>query len=180
MRTFIAIPVPKEIREKIYKVSKEFEDEGIKLVEEENLHLTLAFLGELKEQRVEEVKREISKIKAKKFELSLKGVATFPGFLRVIFVNASSKANELETLHKEVVKALKNLGLIFDERFSPHITIARVNKIQKEKVEKILKKIEENKEVEFGSFFVENVCVMSSKLTPNGPIYNVELEKKLE
>jgi 2'-5' RNA ligase len=180
MRTFVAIPLPKEIREKIYKVTKEFDEEGVKTVEEENLHITLAFLGELKEQRVEEVKREISKINFKKFEISVKGVSTFPGFLRVIFVNALTKSNELEILHKEVVKALKNLDLIFDERFSPHITIARVNRLPKEKIEKILKKIEEKKEIDFGSFVADKICVMSSKLTQNGPIYNVELEKKLE
>jgi 2'-5' RNA ligase len=180
MRTFIAIPVPKEIREKISKITKEFEEEGVKTVEEENLHITLAFLGELKEQRVEEVKKEISKINFKKFEVSVKGVSTFPGFLRVIFVNASTKSNELEMLHKEVVKALKNLGLIFDERFTPHITIARVNKLPKERVDKILRRIEEKKEVDFGSFVADKLCVMSSKLTPNGPIYNVELEKSLE
>jgi 2'-5' RNA ligase len=178
MRTFVAIPLPKEIRENIYKESKEFDAEGVKLVEEENLHLTLAFLGELKEQRVEEVKNEISKIKFKKFKLSLKGFGTFPGFLRVIFVNVN--ANELELLHKEVVKALKNLNLIFDERFSPHVTIARVNKLSKDKVESIRKKIEEKKETDFGNFLVDKICVMSSKLTQNGPIYNVELEKKLE
>jgi 2'-5' RNA ligase len=180
MRTFIAIPLPKEIREKIYKTATEFDEEGVKTVEEENLHLTLAFLGELKEQRVEDVKKEISKIKFKKFEISIKGVSTFPGFLRVVFVNASTKSNELEMLHKEVVKALKNLGLIFDERFSPHITIARVNKVPKERIEKILKKIEERKEIDFGNFIADKIYVMSSELTPNGPIYKVELEKELE
>jgi 2'-5' RNA ligase len=43
-----------------------------------------------------------------------------------------------------------------------------------------LKKIEEKKEIDFGSFVADKICVMSSKLTQNGPIYNVELEKKLE
>lgn len=179
MRTFIAVLLPEDIKNKIYEIEEnEIKQEGVKLVEKENLHLTLAFLGELKEERVEQVKSKISEINFKKFKIKLKGLSTFPGFLRVIYIDVESE--ELKKLHSEIVKKLKELNLIFDTNFYGHITIARVNKVTKDQVEKLKSKIEEKKELDLGEFEVEKIYVMSSTLTQDGPIYKIEFEKQLE
>ena len=56
MRTFIAIDLPKELKEKIFTYARRLAGGiNIKLVEKENLHLTLLFLGEMAEEEKERV-----------------------------------------------------------------------------------------------------------------------------
>lgn len=58
MRTFIAIDLPKELKEKIFTYARRLAGGiNIKLVEKENLHLTLLFLGEMAEEEKERVMR---------------------------------------------------------------------------------------------------------------------------
>lgn len=138
-------------------------------MEEENLHLTLKFLGEVKEERIKEISkilRELSR-RFKKFEFSLKNIGAFPDkhSPRVIWVGAEEGREEMIELQKEIEEELVSLGFKKEARgFHPHLTIARV----KRKADfKELFRVAYKSRV----FLIEGLVLFKSTLTPKGPIY---------
>jgi len=80
IRCFIAINLPKEVIHEIEKAQKEIEEKRIiygKFTEAKNLHLTLKFLGEISEEKIEEVKKRLMSIKQKKFESKINSLGFF-------------------------------------------------------------------------------------------------------
>jgi 2'-5' RNA ligase len=176
MRVFIAIETSAELREKMAELQRQLATDGVKLVEKENLHLTLHFLGEIDEHMKERVVQAMNKINCKKFEMSCSGVGAFPSrnYMRVIWVAA--EAPELRKIYEQLGGELSKLGFK-KEDFSPHITLARV-KFLKDK-NKLAKFLEENAETEIGNCVVDRVVLKKSTLTPKGPIYETVHEKRL-
>ena len=176
MRAFIAIETSEELREEMVKLQKQLGIEGVKLVEKENLHLTMHFLGEIDENMKEKVMQAMNKINSKKFEMSCKGVGAFPSknYMRVIWVAA--EAPELKQIYEQLGEELAKLGFK-KEDFSPHITLARV-KFLKDKT-RLAEFLEENAETEIGDCAVDRVLLKKSTLTPKGPVYESVYEKKL-
>ena len=78
VRLFVAVDIPENIKEKIVELQKNIGEKfaDIKFVEEENLHYTIKFLGEVEEQKIEEVKNILSEA-SNKFER----FSNFSGFL---------------------------------------------------------------------------------------------------
>jgi len=176
MRAFIAVEIDEELRAKIAELQKQLSIEGVKLVEKENLHLTLFFLGEIDEKMKEKVIQAMDKINCKKFEMSCRGVGAFPSnnYIRVIWVGV--EAPELKIIHNQLGEELARLGFKKEE-LSPHITLARV-KFLKDKT-RLYEFLRENSELELGDCAVDRVALKKSTLTPKGPIYENAYEKKL-
>jgi len=169
MRTFISVRLNDEALEEIKKIQNELAKSNLyegKLTEEENLHLTLKFLGEVSEKNIEEVKQRLKKIKLKKFKVKLGEVGVFSKeFVRIIWV----KLEGVETLQKKVDKALHGL-YTQEKRYMGHITIARAKIVNdKKKLFEFLNKIKV-KEVEYE---VKSFELMKSELTSSGPEYSV-------
>jgi 2'-5' RNA ligase len=177
MRVFIAIEVSDELREKMVSLQKQLSIDGVKLVEKENLHLTMHFLGEIDESMKDKVIKAMDKLNCRKFEMSCTGVGAFPSknYIRVIWVGA--EAPELKQIYDQLGTEFARLGFK-QEQFSPHITLARV-KFLKDK-EKLSEFLEENEGIEIGECKVEGVFLKKSTLTPKGPIYENVYEKKLQ
>ena len=122
MRLFIAVnfdaEAKKELIKQIYylKANSRYGN----FTREENLHLTVAFIGEYRD--IEAVKRAMNGITAEEFEIALKGCGNF-GNLYWIGIE---KEPALFKLVREVRAGLENEGIPFDRKqFSPHITVAR-------------------------------------------------------
>lgn len=164
MRCFIAIEIPRNIREEIKKIQKQIPEFRGKLTEPENLHLTLKFLGEIDEEKVEEVKRRLREIKSKKFEGELDSIGFFSGnAIRIIWIHI----NNSEQLQEEIDKKLSDI-FKKEKRYMGHLTIARVKNV-KDRKEFIfgLKKIKVPKmKFEIGGFDFKQ-----SILTEEKPIY---------
>ncbi len=167
MRIFVEVPLPEELKEKIGKLGKEVEQEGIRLVKPQNMHATLKFLGEIPEKKLTDIEQKLRQIKFSSFRCSIKGVGVFPSesYIRVIWVGVESNG-QLEKLAEEVMGALQGYGK--DDRFSAHITIARVKK----KVD-TSKFLEEHKNEDLGEFEVKGFNLMESVLSREGPSYSV-------
>jgi len=176
MRAFIAIETSAELREKMAELQKQLDIDGVNLVEKENLHLTLHFLGEIDENTKDRVVQAMSKINSKKFEMSCGGVGAFPSnnYIRVIWVGA--EAPEIREIYEQLGGELAKIGLKKEE-FSPHITLARV-KFLKDK-SKLTEFLGESSEIEIGDCVVDRVILKKSTLTPKGPVYENVYEKKL-
>ncbi len=172
MRAFVAVELNDEVRNKLANLQRDLPGE-VRKVKPENLHITLQFLGEIDDAKVEQVKKALGSINTAPFEVQCRGIGAFPSekFVRVVWAGAES--TELEALYKQVHEALKPLGFI-EDRFSAHITIGR----PKTRVD-LQPFLAKHAQTEFGSFKVERVVLMKSMLQPGGPNYEVVYEKRL-
>lgn len=173
MRVFIAVDLPEEIKKEIKKVQKLLPEFLGKKTEEENLHLTLKFLGEIDEKKIEEIKRRLEEIKEIRFEAEIDALGFFnEDFIKIIWLHLDG----CEKLQKEVDEKLKDL-LPKEKRFMSHLTIARVKNIKNK--ENFLKKFNKIK-INPLSFTVESFKLKKSILTASKPIYEDLLEIKLK
>lgn len=113
-------------RAKLAALARRVTDEGGgRGVPAAHLHLTLAFLGDVPEDRVEAAKRVASGIRGPAFELALDRL----GFFRragVGWAGPSCAPGELVHLQSTLERALHSAGFLLEERpFAPHLTLAR-------------------------------------------------------
>ncbi len=168
MRVFVAVPVPPEVRAKAAAAGRELEGEGISLVRPDNMHLTLRFIGEVQPQEAERIALELEGVDFRRFPCVVKGVGVFPDeqYVRVVWAGVGS-GGSLEALAAKVAQALKGHG--GDERFSAHLTLARVKRKMDPRPF-----LERHRDEEFGSFEVSEFHLIESVLGgPAGPRYHV-------
>jgi len=167
MRCFLAIELDEDIKEKLEELKSHFKMKGIKLVEKDNLHITVKFLGNIDEEMVEKIKNLDLSIEPIKSDV--KGMGVFPNenYIRVIWLGATN----LVDLFKEIDEKLSDIGFKKEREYVPHVTIGRVKFIENKKALK--DKIEKHRKIDIGEFEVRSIKLMKSTLTPNGPIYEV-------
>lgn len=165
MRLFVAVPVPGELRERAAALGKELPRDGITPVRPENMHLTLRFIGEVGENEAGEIEKALEGVGFEPFECELKGVGVFPNenYVKVVWAGCES-GGKLEALAKAVADALR--GHPGDDRFSAHLTIARV----KRKVD-LHDFLERHRADDIGTFTVSEFALVKSVLSPSGPEY---------
>lgn len=146
---------------------------ALRLVRPENLHLTLKFLGEVREDLIPEVRASIEEALQgfEPFDTALKGLGAFPSlnYMRVVWVGIEKNKEQLIEMQRSLDKDLVKLGFRRDKKFHPHLTLARV-KSQKGKGE-LRDFIMKHRNTDFGVVRVERVELKQSVLTPKGPIY---------
>lgn len=164
MRLFIAVQVPEELRKKMAAIAKKLDMEGIRPVKEDNMHITLRFIGEVPDEEVGQIKEQLSSVKFEKFDCLLKGTGTFPNpdYVRVVWAGIES-GKKLEGLSGKINQALH--GIPGDGKFSAHLTLARVKK--KADLREFIAKHQD----EFGTFTVDKFELVQSVLEPGGPRY---------
>lgn len=175
MRLFIACEIPYDARKKLFTLQKIIgeEDARIKWVEQDNIHLTIKFLGEVNDENVDGIRESLLSIKSKPIEAHLSGFGVFPSesYIRVLWVGLEPAA-EIEKLHREIDDALSGLGFKHETRFQTHVTLGRVRSVRNKEglVKKILKL--KCKGTEIGeSFKIDCFKLKKSTLTPQGPVY---------
>ncbi|MFC1490249.1 RNA 2',3'-cyclic phosphodiesterase [Candidatus Latescibacterota bacterium] len=185
MRTFIAVEIPAEVKEKIglYVDSMQNSFQNVKWVAPENLHLTLKFLGEVKEDDVESLVECMKPIfsEFRSFELALEHTGFFPTSVnpRVIWIGSDGGADILLDIFQELEHCLESIGIDREARmFSPHLTIGRVKRNNKQSDQSVVNV--DIPEFEPVSFTVGNIALIKSTLTPQGPIYEKLFEGKLK
>ncbi len=170
-RIFLGIPLDNDLREKVSKLQEELKRiaGGFNLVNPKNLHLTLKFLGEISEDKLEKVKSVLESIDwGKRFEVKVSGMGAFPNtdYVRVVWLGLEGE--ELFYLQKKVEE---KLGEMFPEEreFSAHVTLSRVKFVnEKEKLKQFLLK-----KIDLGKIRVNKVVLYESELGKKGPEYEV-------
>lgn len=174
MRLFIGIDVSAEIRDRLADVQQILNRKGIKIVEKENIHFTLKFLGEVEDRRVEVIKDALSRIESNAFKLHVKGIGFFPpsGSIRIVWAGVEEGKNEMVDIARKIDNSLKKLGFKKEKNFVAHATIARVKRISSSERKQILSDIEPYSNKDFGWMDVDDFRLKKSTLTPEGPIYS--------
>lgn len=175
MRAFLAIEIDEYIKNKINETQhliQEKDSSKIKYVETENIHLTLKFFGEINEKQLNEITEIISNIieRYDKYSLKIVNIGAFPNIYRPRVIWTGIKDNNVTAnLIKELDEEFNKLGFDKERDYVPHITIGRVKNVaDKEKLSATLKLL---KKRYHGKMEVKKICIKSSKLTPDGPIY---------
>lgn len=130
MRVFIALPIQGEAADELESWAKEHRAiiNFRKWTHPKDYHITLQFLGEWPETRIEELHTALRSIRSNPIPLALNGGGTFgpPQAPRVLWAGIAGDAEGLKKLHLAVVQATKTLGFIPEERpYAAHITLAR-------------------------------------------------------
>jgi len=128
MRIFIAILLPKLIKDQIYsdieKLSSGFKGNYSSY---DNLHLTMYYIGEVDDLQLKRIVSEIKKINFKKFDFEIGKIGSFKNSSSQRLVHLQVKPNNvLKSLHQQIIFCLKNAGVsITSTDFTPHITLGR-------------------------------------------------------
>lgn len=144
----------------------------MKLVEIENIHFTLRFLGDTSLTRIDEIETCLKRIKIEPFDIVVHGVGAFPTKRkpRVIWIGTTQNADRIQNLKKEIDSHLEELGYRSEKRkFTPHATIARVRYIKD--AGKLASNLDSLANQPIGPMSVSKFKMKKSTLTPSGPIY---------
>ncbi len=179
MRTFIAIELPAQIKDKLSELQALLKQSGadVKWVAPQNIHLTLKFLGEIDEEKSTKISGIIENIAQglKQFQISLSSLGAFPKieFPLVIWVSIDKGDREVKMLAKGLEERIEKLGVPKEERpFSSHITIGRVRSpLNKDKLVKALREAENYFGAKIIEFNVTKIKLFKSTLGPSGPVY---------
>lgn len=134
MRLFIAINFDKETKQNIIAVQRRLRELGRgNFSRPENLHLTLAFLGEVAPERVAVIRRLMDKLNVPQLRLVFDHVGRFQRDGGDVWWIGLEPNKALLALQKELYHQLIDAGFQLDNRrFSPHITLARKVVLDKE------------------------------------------------
>lgn len=200
IRTFIAVDLSSEIRERIKDIHRQLADHNVRLVDPDLVHITIKFLGDILEEKVRPISDALSGMHCTPFDVDVEGIGTFPSmnYIRIIWVGVKSKTSQhgkisdfpsvksksakgdFEGLHDAVEAALKPLGFPPDNRkFTAHATLARVKKMSKDQKMSLVDTIKRLSDAKLGEMEVNSIRFKKSTLTPNGPIYETLHEVRL-
>jgi 2'-5' RNA ligase len=179
IRTFIAVPVTDEARQRVGDAERELASAGaaVKWVEPRNVHLTLKFLGDTKTRQIDDLAAAIreSLLGAAVFDLELAGIGTFPPGrrnIRVIWIGTGEGKERLADLARRVEDACGRVGFAKEARpFAAHLTVGRVRP-GSGSLDRLAARVAE---VTFNPLkvAVERVNLTRSELSPKGPTYTV-------
>ena len=161
MRLFIAIEFNEEILQALTNLQSEWKVLGIRgnITPVQNLHLTLAFIGEYGNPTA--VLEAMNSVPFGAFNVRLDGIGSFRDLYWAGIAENVALANYVRRLRK----ALAEHSVPFDrKKFSPHITLVRRAEFNG-KMEELLKN------PPIGEMEVKSVSLMSSTRGKNGMIY---------
>lgn len=185
LRTFIAIDLGRTIRERLVALQTGFAKDmaGVKWVEPENLHVTLLFLGEVNDRALPELCRTVEEVTQTlpSFSMSVEGTGCFPNPRRprIVWVGVGAGAQQVCTLHDALEPPLLALGCYRreDRKYTPHVTLGRLKGEQAPAG--LGPALAKQLAWKAGEVAVTEIHVMSSELTPHGPIYAILSRAKL-
>ncbi|MFW9845105.1 MAG: RNA 2',3'-cyclic phosphodiesterase [Candidatus Thorarchaeota archaeon] len=174
IRAFLSIDIDDEtLLSRISHIQSGLDREAakIKLVEHDNIHFTLRFLGDTPSTKIEKIREEFANAEFDAFTIRIKGVGAFPNIRRprVIWVGVAENADKVTHLKLLADDLLGNLGYPRDKKFHAHATIARVRAVRNR--DRIINNLESLANEAIGTMTVDCFRMTKSILTSSGPIY---------
>ena len=184
MRLFVALDIDAEIRERIVRFLegvREFAPDA-RWVRAESLHLTLKFIGEQPDHKLQAITQALGSVRCPGPGLNFRGYGFFPTLrsARVFWVGVDADEH-LPELAAQVENALEPLGIKPEARaFSPHLTLARGQSGAPQRrpgdhsnrsFERLREKLSALPSPEFGTMTAREFFLYQSKLSPAGSRY---------
>jgi 2'-5' RNA ligase len=175
LRAFVALEIPDpRILDALVGMQSQLKQTGadLKLVERQNLHFTVKFLGEISDSKASEADSRLKSLRLAGAEVEVKGVGAFPNSARpnVVWVGVAREHEGLvSSIAQPVIGALEGIGEPDRRPFEAHLTLARMR--SRSGSESLTSVLRTNAERSFGVVRLTKLKLKSSNLTPRGPIY---------
>ena len=176
-RVFIAVNLPEGVRKKLFQYTYKWNDLPAKWTKQGNLHITLIFLGTINAEELLEtinITKEVA-LNHEQFDIVLDKIFYGPPKKippRMVWISGK-ESMPLTLLKNDLENALLGSGKVSftkeERKFSPHITLGRIETFKLRGVEEMP---EVNEDISF-SFPVSSIEVMGSRLKRGGPEYEV-------
>ena len=167
-RLFVAIVPPSTVRAELAALAEPVP--GVRWVPEDNLHLTLRFIGEADAAREAAFADSLAQVRVEPFILPVEGVGFFPsrGPAKVLWAGTGRAHTRLFQLRKQVDEALLAVESGLDvHSFSPHFTLGRLGPEYESKT--LARWLERHASFEAPPFRVSEFHLMASELSPGRP-----------
>jgi 2'-5' RNA ligase len=128
VRLFVAILFPAEAVDHLIDVQTRLKVNALQgsFPPRENIHLTIAFLGEVESQKVHTIREAMRKVSIASFSLLLTDVGSFKTSEGRLYWMGVKKNDQLDTLYDELTQSLAHGNVRFDDKeFKPHVTLGR-------------------------------------------------------
>ncbi|WP_412463298.1 RNA 2',3'-cyclic phosphodiesterase [Halobacteriovorax sp. RT-2-6] len=168
MRVFVAIDLPKDIKEHIDQIS--FAHQYFNRYPAANLHLTLKYIGEVSDALLAQINKLMVTIKFSPFPLTFQSLGYFHPHRRGTPLWIGVEHNpQLEKLQTQIEQKLQTLDLKLDNmKYTPHLTIGRMDKgIGEEEIRSFLKTVQ----IHDFNILVNEFTLFHSHSTKNGVEY---------
>lgn len=176
-RLFIALGVPEKVKDEIQRAQtqlwRELPERGARWNRAEQLHLTLRFLGNVEVARIGALTEAVRVACANNAPLKLRAerIGCFPDlrFPRVLWVGVHDAEKRLAALAKAVVDATAAFSNdLREEKFTGHITIARIRDVKGPQAEILTRLMHGMGERVFGEWTADAIEIMRSELSAGG------------
>lgn len=170
-KIFISLDLPEKSKKRLVTATKPWQDLPIKWTKEQNLHITLIFLGHISDDAIGTVCEKVRSVVSNReiFDLQFTEIALVPSERepRMVWLSGLTSP-ELKDLEEQLEK---KLGIFVSSKksFRPHVTLGRIRKHKWEAME--------NRPEIFAKFpltvGVGSVEVIASDFSGDGPEYTV-------
>jgi 2'-5' RNA ligase len=172
-RLFVGLELSSTFKAALFDLDPHFP--GLRWLPEEQLHLTLSFLGEVEAAEEDRLLQALGQVRVPPFFLPLRGVRVFDSGSRpsVVWVGVGKGHPHLFALHKHIQDAVLRVGLEPDLRpFHPHVTVGRAKGISRQALQPFLRS---HAETEFGFVQIDGFGLYSSVLAAAGATHRLEM-----
>jgi RNA 2',3'-cyclic 3'-phosphodiesterase len=179
MRVFISLNLGEEKKREVFGIQNDVKKllgssmlDSIKWEGRDKFHQTIFFLGDVMENKVQDISSDLEKIKAEtnfnEIKFNAIGINAFPKlrYPRVLIVELENFDGNALRLYDKICEKLIDYGFKPDKVFRPHITLGRVRRDKKINLEFLKNKIKTN-----FSFSLNDFYFMESKLDSKGSVY---------
>jgi len=176
IRTFLSLNADEQLIQVLRRVQNDLKEElksyPVKWENPDKFHLTLRFLGDLDENKAEELAFILDRLKLEfeSIKFTVGDIGFFPNqkYPNVVFIGLNEESSNSEKLVEFIDKILLSFGIRPDKKFIPHITLGRFRRDKRTRLDKQVEVKIEHIKTEFESF-----CLMKSVLQPGGSEYHV-------
>lgn len=173
VRLFTAVIPPAPILDglEVFVEPRRYADPELRWTLPDNWHLTLAFFGDVSDDRVEPLVEALDGVRGRPFPLVLDGAGAFPDPAagRVLFRGVNDGATEITALARKVRTAADRVGVPSDNaKHRPHLTLARRRRAGE--LSRWLRIVESFPPARFE---VDHFALIESELRPSGARYRV-------
>lgn len=171
-RLFLAIALPTPVRDALVAFATPLP--GVTWTRPDQLHLTLRFLGDVAEEKIERVASHLATVRVEPFLLPVEGLGAFPPKAppRTLWIGVGRGHPHLHQLRQRVDDALLAAGLLeLDLRtFQPHVTLARCSESAASAVARLIRL---NTDFAAPPFRVNAFELVASELHPAGAVHSL-------
>ena len=162
MRLFIAVNLNDEMKDALTEIQVDMHQTGVtgNFTRRENMHVTLAFIGEYSDPEL--VKEVMERVTVEPFEIGLDGLGNF----RSLWWAGLKGSGHLNIAAKKLRRALADAGIPYDrKKFLPHITLVRQPKSRDGRIpEEVLENLPQ------AGMTVDHISLMRSDRGKNGVV----------